>query len=270
MKRLIIIFAVLGLAATASAKEARQGPVMVVFDIQAEGIQPGRQMLSRLSEYLAACFSEVGHQVVLREEMLEKMAGKGACRDLACRAVVADDLGANLILSAKILKFSGACRVVASMLSPDRSIPLKVASAGTTCLEKDLVKAVEQVAEEFTLAPGEKLVVPRETTGVEELETVMMDFSKAATGGNAGRLSVNSYPWGRVFIDGRDIGRYTPLYEYKLPPGRYMVTIRSPWNNMASTPVEIWPGQVTKLRLLFSVKDPTTRCRANPDVPWGL
>jgi len=61
-----------------------------------------------------------------------------------------------------------------------------------------------------------------------------------------GTLSLNSKPWGRVFIDGEDIGRSTPLPNYELSAGKHQVTINFVNGGSKTFYVEIKPDEKTK------------------------
>jgi len=61
-----------------------------------------------------------------------------------------------------------------------------------------------------------------------------------------GMLSINAKPWGNVLIDGRYIGRQTPVLKYKLPIGKHKVTIRFSSGGQKSAVVNIREGKTTK------------------------
>ncbi|MBN2494257.1 MAG: PEGA domain-containing protein [Deltaproteobacteria bacterium] len=61
-----------------------------------------------------------------------------------------------------------------------------------------------------------------------------------------GLLKLNSKPWGRVWIDGKDIGRPTPLINYELPAGKHRVTIHFQNGTSKTVVVDIKPDETTK------------------------
>ncbi|RMG17170.1 MAG: PEGA domain-containing protein [Deltaproteobacteria bacterium] len=68
--------------------------------------------------------------------------------------------------------------------------------------------------------------------------------------GRPGRLTVFSSGLARVYIDGRDIGRTTPLRDYPLKPGRHTVRLVSPTTGArARKVVYIQPNQPTRIQL---------------------
>ncbi|WP_224245762.1 protein kinase domain-containing protein [Hyalangium gracile] len=75
--------------------------------------------------------------------------------------------------------------------------------------------------------------------------------SKTAKKAAMGRLTLNTTPWTRVFLRGRQLGD-TPLINHPLPAGRHQLKLVNEEKNISTViEVEIWAGQVTskKLRL---------------------
>jgi hypothetical protein len=63
-----------------------------------------------------------------------------------------------------------------------------------------------------------------------------------------GTLLINSNPWSRIFIDGRNTGLTTPQRSIPLPAGRHMINLRNEkFNINVSFPVVIQAGQRTKV-----------------------
>jgi serine/threonine protein kinase len=61
-----------------------------------------------------------------------------------------------------------------------------------------------------------------------------------------GLLKLNSTPWGRVWIDGEDIGASTPLINHELPAGKHQVTIHFSSGGTKTVTVHIKPNATTK------------------------
>lgn len=70
----------------------------------------------------------------------------------------------------------------------------------------------------------------------------------AGAGGRApGVLSIQSYPWGRVYVDGRDTGLFTPAANLQVAPGRHTVEVRNPdTGHGKSWTVNVRPGQALR------------------------
>jgi hypothetical protein len=73
--------------------------------------------------------------------------------------------------------------------------------------------------------------------------------SKPPASDRAGYLTVNSVPWGAVFINGKQIAPQTPAYKLEVAPGKYEVKIYNPARKSFSPPqrVTIAPGAVRVL-----------------------
>lgn len=71
----------------------------------------------------------------------------------------------------------------------------------------------------------------------------------ASTPERTGTLSINSVPWGEVYINGKPTGHTTPMREFKLKPGKYNVKVFFPGLNRFSETrtVVISPDKESKL-----------------------
>ncbi|MCX7957537.1 MAG: protein kinase [Deltaproteobacteria bacterium] len=56
-------------------------------------------------------------------------------------------------------------------------------------------------------------------------KTTQTKTALAASVKNPGLLSVNSKPWGEVYINGRPTGQVTPLKKYEIKPGKYNIKV---------------------------------------------
>lgn len=65
--------------------------------------------------------------------------------------------------------------------------------------------------------------------------------------GQWGTLVVYTEPGFRVFLNGRDTGRFTPLAPIRLSPGRYEVERRSPEGAVQVDTIYVMAGQTTRL-----------------------
>lgn len=65
--------------------------------------------------------------------------------------------------------------------------------------------------------------------------------------GQWGTLVVYTEPGARLYLNGRDTGRFTPLEPIRLPPGRYEVERRSPDGAVSVDTIYVMVGQTTRL-----------------------
>ncbi|MEZ4335560.1 MAG: protein kinase [Sandaracinaceae bacterium] len=63
-----------------------------------------------------------------------------------------------------------------------------------------------------------------------------------AAGGNTGTLTINTVPWARVFIDGRDTGRNTPVRDLRVPAGSHTIGLRTNDGTMHNVQVTVEAG----------------------------
>jgi serine/threonine protein kinase len=68
--------------------------------------------------------------------------------------------------------------------------------------------------------------------------------STAKTAGQ-GILRLNSKPWGKVYIDGKDTGKNTPLLNHQLEAGEHTITIEFPTGETKTEKVTIFPDKTT-------------------------
>ncbi len=235
-----ILLAVL-ITSSAAAQE-NPGDTLAVFAIDNRGPRMSRRTVENLGEYLSVLLGESGLRVLDRDQVRAQV-GKVSCGDHACRAKVARNLGATHFLSTRILKIMNTCKVTAKLYALDQNIPLRSASAGQGCDEKDLLDALREIV--FKLAyvqtgsgPVRRIVPPEGGDRGQANKTEI------------GRLSLNSRPWGRVWIDGKDIGSNTPLVDYLLPAGRHTIIVYPPTSKKMTAGVEIRPGETTSMVLL--------------------
>jgi len=63
-----------------------------------------------------------------------------------------------------------------------------------------------------------------------------------------GRLTIVTRPWGRVSIDREDTLRSTPFVEFALPPGKHVISVHNPEENLSTdVTVDIRPGELTTI-----------------------
>lgn len=71
----------------------------------------------------------------------------------------------------------------------------------------------------------------------------------AARGGAAGQgtLQIQTLPWARVFIDGRDTGRNTPVRELRVPAGSHRIGLRTADGRMTELTVQVPANETVRI-----------------------
>ena len=54
-------------------------------------------------------------------------------------------------------------------------------------------------------------------------------------------------PWARVFVDGRDTGRNTPVRNYPVPPGSHTIGLRTNDGTMHTVQVDVPAGENVRI-----------------------
>jgi hypothetical protein len=78
-------------------------------------------------------------------------------------------------------------------------------------------------------------------------ETAPAPASMAETGAAFGTLVINSLPWARVFIDGRDTQRNTPVRSLRVRAGTRRVGLRTPDDEMHEFTIEVGAGETVRV-----------------------
>lgn len=58
---------------------------------------------------------------------------------------------------------------------------------------------------------------------------------------------IQTLPWARVFLDGRDTGRNTPVRELRVPAGTHTIGLRTADGRMTEVTVQVAPNEVTRV-----------------------
>jgi hypothetical protein len=77
---------------------------------------------------------------------------------------------------------------------------------------------------------------------VEEEEPAPRPTPTARGGAGFGTLTINTVPWARVFIDGRDTGRNTPIRDLRVPAGQHTIGLRTNDGTMHRVQVNVPAG----------------------------
>jgi hypothetical protein len=62
-----------------------------------------------------------------------------------------------------------------------------------------------------------------------------------------GYVTIQTIPWARVFVDGRDTGRNTPVRDLRVPAGRRTIGLRTNDGTMHTVQVNVEPGESTRI-----------------------
>ena len=244
-----ILVLLIGSALVLGVPQAEAGdPTWLVFDVEVRGLKLPKRTVENMSEYLVVRLAERGLRVVPREERMALMASRKirACAGAACRDELAKGLGADRILTTRVLKMLKTCKVTAQLNRLGQVVPIRAASAGEGCAEKELLRAFDELV--FRLA----YLGDSETETADESPKKSSDSSvqpKEDEKAGTGSLSLTSRPVGRVWIDGQDSGRDTPLVDFPLSAGKHQLTIRSGTGLVMRAAVEIWPDESTSLTM---------------------
>jgi hypothetical protein len=69
----------------------------------------------------------------------------------------------------------------------------------------------------------------------------------APTPSESGSLSIVTVPWSRIFVDGVDTGRNTPVRDLRVAPGHHVIGFQTSDGTMHTTEVDVAPGEVVRL-----------------------
>jgi len=70
-----------------------------------------------------------------------------------------------------------------------------------------------------------------------------VEVTLPAAEGPPGRLWVHAMPWARVFVDGEDSGRWTPVRALQVSPGHHLVELRAAGGAEHRVEVYVTPGE---------------------------
>ncbi|MBI5495363.1 MAG: serine/threonine protein kinase [Deltaproteobacteria bacterium] len=96
-------------------------------------------------------------------------------------------------------------------------------------------------------APAEK---PAKKGGTRKTEPVRRPgkepaaVAPAAADTTPAKLTLTSKPWGNVFLDGKDTGKFTPALGLSVPPGKHTIKLVNPEEGISATfTVDLKPGE---------------------------
>jgi hypothetical protein len=94
---------------------------------------------------------------------------------------------------------------------------------------------------------GEDAKAEKVATSPEQPKGKPDESSAAVTKDDVGKLTVNSVPWARVFIDDKDTGRITPIVGFPIQAGTYNVGLRTPDDKLHIEKVTIKAGETVEV-----------------------
>jgi hypothetical protein len=248
MRTFIFGVTIVGLLASGTPVEAA-GPnaPVAVFDLSSRGLKLSLASRQNLSELLAVQLSEGGLPVLFGAELNGRIAGhkarrKGRCDDAACQRAIARSIKLDRFVSTRVMRIAKKCHLVGRLLLVDREVAVKSATAVAACDEASISAGLQMLVKKLNRARS--FVPPAALSDVP--------IPAPEVGGEPGRLSLNSIPWGRVFINGKDLGSLTPLLDYSLSAGRHRVEVETAVGERLRAEVEIWPGESSTLILRSS------------------
>lgn len=65
--------------------------------------------------------------------------------------------------------------------------------------------------------------------------------------GGSGTLVIQTLPWARVFVDGRDTGRNTPVRELSVPAGTHRLGLRTHDGTMHEESITVVAGETLRI-----------------------
>ncbi|GAB4210606.1 MAG: hypothetical protein OHK0013_31400 [Sandaracinaceae bacterium] len=68
-----------------------------------------------------------------------------------------------------------------------------------------------------------------------------------AAAAGQGTLQIQTLPWARVFIDGRDTGRNTPVRELRVPAGSHRIGLRTADGRMTEITVQVPANETVRI-----------------------
>ncbi|MEW5849879.1 MAG: serine/threonine-protein kinase [Myxococcota bacterium] len=113
-------------------------------------------------------------------------------------------------------------------LSGSTPVQLRVELKDFAGVEQSLLAARAPSALNFTLTsqrPADPPPSRHEKTRNERKESRPPPRAETPAAGGVGKLTLHTRPWGRLSVDGKDTGRYTPVLEMPLPAGQHEIQL---------------------------------------------
>ncbi|MEW5851310.1 MAG: serine/threonine-protein kinase [Myxococcota bacterium] len=125
---------------------------------------------------------------------------------------------------------------------------LKVELAGYATVAQELVAERAPARLHFSLVGQAPAPAPTGSRRTERHRPERTAAAAAPSSDEPGKLSIQSSPWARIYIDGKDLGRFTPLAEYAIAAGTHEVKLVNPDEKVSATfKVEVPAGRTVSV-----------------------
>lgn len=158
-KHLLFCWLLVAASSTAAAEERRD--ILLVFPIEARGLELSAQDLESLGDFLSSRlgegkrFSIIPRESVRRQLDAQKAESYKSCYDTSCQIELGRELAAGFTVAAQINRIGSLCLVTASLYDLKKAATLDTASAKGDCRIDSLVAAIDKIAERLL---GERTV----------------------------------------------------------------------------------------------------------------
>jgi uncharacterized cupredoxin-like copper-binding protein len=199
----VVGLVLVGLPAQAVAKK----PIVAVFDIEVKGVEISKEMLGRLSDYLASALAATGaYRVIPRSQLKQRLVQQKkesykVCYDQTCQIEIGKELAAQKSLSTVLMKLGPKCTVTSVLYDLRSAASEGGASTDGGCNEFDIGVLLKA-----------------------NVHTLAQQVGKAVPQAKQASLLVNSTPSGAmVWVDNRKMG-WTPT-KVLVDPGTHVVKL---------------------------------------------
>lgn len=155
--------------------------------------------------------------------------------------------GAAIYVDGSLVKHAGATGTETVEVPAGRETRISVEVPGQAKFEKSVVAFQGQQLTVSLPTPARKPTPPRKPKRKPGARNVRKVSARAAV---PGTLGVACMPWCKVSLDGKSIGKHSPVRDYSLPPGSYLVEGHNPPSGKsAKQTITITSGKNTHVQL---------------------
>ena len=171
-----------------------------------------------------------------------KSSGRGAMLGVSALVLAAAAAGA---WTQRDLLFGSGSHDAVFITPDDTSVPIALATATMTPEPSEAPPRATATAKAVRTPVKVAVATPRETPRVTAEPPAPTPVAPAVTG--RGIVSIDSEPWGEIFIDGKPSGRETPAFDLEVPAGRHEIRIVNPVSKLETRfIVDVKPDQTIK------------------------